>query len=546
MRAVVQSAPRLIPIDDENVACAARLPRAQRRPRFPGIALEPGIGSATVPWTGLLLALLYFALPAQAQVSARKNPPITGALTLSASHHYFQDESGKAILLSGSQTWNTLQDWGTKGAPQSLDFPQFVKFLTDRGHNFTLLWTIETPKFCNLPVVAGEPPQFTVSPFPWKRTGPGKATDGKPRFDLTQFDDEYFSRVRSRVEALDKAGVYAGVYLFTGEFLNLYRCADDGYPFTGANNVNGVDDGYKSGRRGIGAVSMTAPNAITRFQDAFVDKMVDTLDDLPNVLWIVSEEAPPQSLWWNRHLIEHLKSYEATKPHLHPVGYAAPIGVPDAVIYNSDADWVAPLAQVSPAASCGAGKPTCKVNVNDSDHSYFGMWNETPQQNRNFFWENFTSGAGVLFMDPYTVDYPREDRNHCVKPVDGICSAPDPRWENVRNTLGYILDLSRKVDLARMSPRDTLSSTGFCLATATGEAQYIVYAPAGGPFTVDLSPVPADHPLSVTWLNAATGTEAKAGTVSSGSPHQSFRPPFAGDAVLLLIDASADSPASRN
>src|SRR5579863_10258846 len=128
------------------------------------------------------------------------NPPITAALTISANHHYFRDGNGKAIVLSGSQTWNTLQDWGTNGTTQPLAFPQFVKFLTDHGHNFTLLWTIETPRFCDLPVSEGAPPQFTVSPFPWKRTGPGKATDGEPKFDLTKFDDSYFSRLRSRVE----------------------------------------------------------------------------------------------------------------------------------------------------------------------------------------------------------------------------------------------------------------------------------------------------------------------------------------------------------
>ena len=53
---------------------------------------------------------------------------------------------------------------------------------------------------------------------------------------------------------------------------------------------------------------MRAPNAITRFQDAYVDKVIDTLNDLPNVLWIISEEAPPSSLWWNDHLIAHVKS----------------------------------------------------------------------------------------------------------------------------------------------------------------------------------------------------------------------------------------------
>jgi hypothetical protein len=541
----VRSVPLLLSTAGGKAAFAARNHCAKECAPLFRLSIEPRVRSATVAWAASLLALAHIALPARAQAVVHANSPITSSLTVSENHHYFQDGNGKTVLLSGSQTWNTLQDWGTNGTPQPLDFSQFVKFLTDHGHNFTLLWTIETPKFCNLPVVAGEPPQFTVSPFPWERTGPGNATDGKPKFDLTKFDEAYFSRLRSRVETLDKAGVYAGVYLFTGEFLNLYRCSDDGYPFTGANNINGVDDRYKSGRRGIGAVTMTAPNAITRFQDAFVDKMVDTLDDLPNVLWIVSEEAPPQSLWWNRHLIEHLKAYEATKPHVHPVGYAAPIGVPDEVIYNSDADWVAPLAQVSPAASCGTGKPACKVNVNDSDHSYFGMWNETAQQNRNFFWENFTSGAGVLFMDPYLVDYPREDRNHCQNPTNGICTAPDPRYENVRKTLGYILEISREVDLARMSPRDTLSSTGFCLATDTGAAQYIVYAPAGGSFTVDLSQTPAAHRLSIAWFNPATGAETRADPVSAGSPHKAFTPPFAGDAVLLLMDTAGDGNSER-
>ncbi len=39
---------------------------------------------------------------------------------------------------------------------------------------------------------------------------------------------------------------------------------------------------------------MTAPNAVTAVQDAYVEKMVDTLNDLPNVVWIVSEESPQQ------------------------------------------------------------------------------------------------------------------------------------------------------------------------------------------------------------------------------------------------------------
>lgn len=487
--------------------------------------------------------LLMSTLRIQAQQPAfSSNPPITAPLTVSPNHHYFQDGSGHALLLSGSQTWNTLQDWGTGGSVQPLDFPAFVRFLSAHGHNFTLLWTIETPRFCNLPVIAGTPPPFTAGPFPWMRNGPGQATDGAARFDLSQFNPDFFHRLRSRVEALQRAGIYAGVYLFTGEFLNLYRCPNDGYPFTGANNINGIDDGYQSGRRGIASVSMTAPNAVTRLQDAYADKAIDILNDLPNVIWMISEEAPPTSKWWNQHLIAHIRSYELAKPHRHPIGYAAPVGVPDSVVYDSDADLVAPEVVVSPASSCGTGQPSCKVNVNDSDHSYFGMWNDTPQQNRNWAWENFTSGNQLLLMDPYVVDYPRENRNRCVAPVNGICSAPDKRWGNVRNTLGYILAFSRKMNLAAMAPRDTLCSTGYCLAdTNTNNPEYLIYAPAGGAFTVNLSAIGSSEQLSVEWFNPSTGAAIHAHSIPAGSAAQAFTPPFSGDAVLYLV-SGRDAP----
>ena len=152
---------------------------------------------------------------------------------------------------------------------------------------------------------------------------------------------------------LDAAGIYAGVYFFSGEFLLRFRCPGDGYPFTGGNNVNGIDDGG-----GTASVTMTAPNAITAIQDAYVKKIIDTLNDQPNVLWIVSEEAPAHSKWWNSHLIAVARDYESGKPFQHPIGYAAHRGVngvSDAAILNSDADWIAPTARISPTSSCGAG-----------------------------------------------------------------------------------------------------------------------------------------------------------------------------------------------
>jgi hypothetical protein len=408
-----------------------------------------------------------------------------------------------------------------------LDFDAFVKMLVAHHHNFTLLWMTELPTFHALPTTASAPPDFSVTPFPWQRTGPGNASDGKLKFDLTKFHQAYFDRLRDRVQRLHAADIYAGVYLFSAEWLLRFRFPGDGFPLTGSNNVNGIDDGG-----GIGAVTMTAPNAITKIQDAYVKKLIDTLNDLPNVLWIVSQEAPANSIWWNDHLIALVRSYEAGKPLQHPIGYGALDGGQDATLINSDADWIAPAARISPTTSCGSGHPRCKVNINDSDHSYWEIWNDSPQANRNYFWINFTNGNQTLFMDPYVVYYPRQNRNLCPSPVNGIGSGPDTRWENVRATMGYIRGYADRMNLAAMTPQGNLSSTGHGLACInTARPEILIYAPTGGSFTVDLPS--SRNPFAVEWMNPATGIKT-AGAVVNGGETRAFTPPFEGDAVLYL------------
>lgn len=458
--------------------------------------------------------------------------PIKAPLkALSTNPNYFGNDTGKAVYLTGSHTWNSLQDWGTNDSIQPLDFTAFVNMLVAHHHNFTLLWITELPTFHGLPSKVSSSPEFSVTPFPWQRTGPGNASDGKLKFDLSRFNQGFFDRLRKRVEQLNSSGIYAGVYFFSGEFVLRFRFAGDGYPFTGSNNVNGVDDGG-----GTDSLTMTAPNAITAIQDAYVKKVIDTLNDLPNVLWIVSQEAPANSQWWNSHLINVARSYEFGKPFQHPIGYGVLDNGTDDTIMNSDADWIAPGARISPTTSCGSGHPSCKVNINDSDHSYFGMWNDSPRVNRNFFWINFTQGNQTLFMDPYVVYYPRENRNLCPSPVDGIGSGPDARWNNVRDTMGFIRDYANQMNLAAMTPQGKLSTTGHVLAnTNATHPEFLIYTPSGGNFTVNLSG--SNGPFAIEWMNPSTGAKI-AGTEISGGATKTFISPFSEDAVLYLREAN--------
>jgi hypothetical protein len=70
---------------------------------------------------------------------------------------------------------------------------------------------------------------------------------------------------------------------------------------------------------------------------------------------------------------------------------------------------------------------------------------------------------------------------------------------------------------------------------ATG-AEYLVYAPNGGTFTVNLSAT--TRVLNVEWMNPSSGAITTGGTIAGGSANQPFTPPFSGDAVLYLVDAA--------
>jgi hypothetical protein len=142
-------------------------------------------------------------------------------------------------------------------------------------------------------------------------------------------------------------------------------------------------------------------------------------------------------------------------------------------------------------------------------------------------------------MDPYTVYYPRENRNLCASPNNAICTAPDARWDNFRDNLGYILSYSQKLDLDAAQPSATSCSTGYCLGqTPAVGAELLVYAPDGGTFSVDLSASPG-RTFRYEWFDPATGKVVSTGSIQGGSSSETFITPksIATDAVLYLVDS---------
>lgn len=443
----------------------------------------------------------------------------TGPLRVNpANPRYFTDGSGRAIYLTGSHTWSNLLDRGTLNPPSVVfDYNSYIKWMVSHNFNFMRLWTAELPNAGN----AVDPYEnFVASPWKWSRTGPGFANDGAPKFDLNQFNQMYFDRMRARIITARDNGIYASVMLFEGEEWESETNPKNGNPFQSSNNINEVN---------CMGTCPTDNSQISRevwsYEQAYIRKIIDTVDDLDNVLYEVSNEAgAPYSDSWQASVISFVKQYEAAKPKQHPVGMTFQYtGGSDLTLYKSTADWVSPEERLP----YGSGT---KVIINDTDHSY--PWRDLRRDGqsaqRAWVWQNFTLGNNVAFMDPYLVVWPHRNSPAGSTADPHIGTSPDKYWDVIRDAMGSTLTYANRMNLVAMAPQANLSSTHYCLANPGSE--YLVYQPSDGTFVVNL----LAGTYRYEWLNPSTSRISLAGTLVVASGNRSLKPPFSGDSVLYL------------
>jgi hypothetical protein len=312
-----------------------------------------------------------------------------------------------------------------------------------------------------------------------------------------------------RVVAAGELGIYASVMLFEGFSLHLTEAPDniEGHPFHAANNVNGVDirsiDDYQ--------VLPLEPR-VQAIQEAYVRKVVDTVHDLPNVLYEVANESSGggsidpkfaeqmklggvtawgDSTEWQYWVIRLVRQYEQENGYQpHPVGMTMQFPVPDpsrvnSTLFDSPADWVSPGSGVGPNDEQKPGgdwlaDPPAndghKVVISDTDH-YAPF-----QGDALWAWKSFLRGHNPILYDLGIMSG--------AKPADPTRSGPGTppyqAFEAARYALGDTLRYAQKVQLPAMVPRSELSSTGYALVDPGRE--YLVLQPQeqGGSFTVTL------------------------------------------------------------
>ena len=482
---------------------------------------------------------------------------------------YFTIASGKvaeqkAIYLTGSHIWHNFHDGMGPGAEcgeasERLDYDEYLKFLKEHGHNFIRLWRWEQFKS----QAAGGSFHLCMTPQPWSRTGAGTAKDGKPKFDLDSFDQSYFDRLRERVSAAGNEGIYVAVMFFDGWALHLSPAPDnvEGHPFHAANNVNGI---------GITSILdhqvLPLDPRVQALQEAYIRKVVDTVHDLPNVLWEVANELSgggtvnqefaqmmgfsevPEwgdSTEWQYWVIDVVKQYEKQMGYdRHPMGITMQFPVAEQTrvnepLFKSQAEWISPgyddeifaegrhpMEPDSPPSHWYADPPANdgrKIVISDTDHYAPG------QGDALWAWKSFLRGHHPILMDFGIIGG--------VNPPDPAAGSPGvppyDAFEAARYAMGDTLRYAEKMNLIEMEPHRDLASTGFALADPGKE--YLVLQPGetADPFTLTLEA----GTYAVEWFSVNSRETKSAGEVTvKKDGNSSFTTPFseAGPVVLYL------------
>ncbi len=424
---------------------------------------------------------------------------------------YFLNAAGKAVYLGGHQIFNDIQDYawqGTQKTPVLLDWSRHLEFMTERNLNYLRNWiTFST----------ASGPGSIVTPMPYARTGPGNARDGKPKFDLTQFDDAYFKRLYDRIHLAGKKDIVVSVMLFDVYSFNgerNYKQLWERNVFNGENNINDIHADTNGDSIGMEFFLEPTPR-IQQLQRAYVRKVVDSVNDLDNLIFEIANEC--SATQWQYDLIDFIHDYEARYKKKQHLVLMSP-GGPDVLgkwsphkeedITRSKADVIAVMDSWHDYRNDPPVNDLKRPAILDMDHV-----NPTASDTSLLPWKAFTRG---YHYDIY--DHPFEDR-----------LAESVSWERARKNVGATVRYSGKfADLAAVHPRPKLSSTSYCLAQEGRD--YVVVQPLSQQeFTIDLKP---GH-YQYEWFQIQTATVEKSGTTKAKGKER-FTAPFNGPAVLYL------------
>jgi hypothetical protein len=371
---------------------------------------------------------------------------------------------------------------------------------------------------------------------------PWEGSPDKNTFDLTRFNKAYFERLKDLVAYAEKKGIVVLITVHDGGIKWRYN----EHPFNAALGNGPLKKGnqyvalsnYNSEMPLVFKSSWSWQQKNQYFQERFCEKLIKELRPYSNVIYeLFNEGEQYNQKLRNKHEQHFLAFFRSRCKNLlmtntdHIAG-DIPHEDPKVDIISLHGGWEGRFKEFQtgfykmPPKPYLMSEPVPEYIGDGLANRLYKIFDRSGEmvdlkKVRRSVWEVTLGGAGWANQNDTSFGWDqnariyskRDDRGQAYK-FSGICSQ---FWNN------------RKIGFANMKPQGDLSSTGICMADEG--AEYVIYAPDGGRFTIDITK--AHGTLRANWYNPRNG-KFSSGMEFDGGKIQTFIAPDSNDWVLYI------------
>ena len=187
---------------------------------------------------------------------------------------YFSFRGKPRVLIAASEHYGSVVN-------RRFDFARYLAEAADKKQTMTrtflLFRELQGTRNPSSPLKP-ESPDYLA---PWPRTGPGKAMDGEPKYDLDRWNPEFFDRLHRFLSLASDYGIVVELTLFSNTYADRIWALN---PLRDQNNLQGV-----------GAVewqdyTSLRDSQIVNRQAAFARKIIQETSEYDNVYYEISNE----------------------------------------------------------------------------------------------------------------------------------------------------------------------------------------------------------------------------------------------------------------
>jgi len=430
--------------------------------------------------------------------------------------HYFQYQGKPALLITSAEHY---------GAVINLDFDYAIYLETLAKDNLNLTRVFTGPYV--EPAGAFHIEKNTLAPLPekficpWARSEMPGFADGGKKFDLSKWDEAYFSRLHDFMKEAEKRNIIVELTLFCPFY------GDHQWQLSPLNPINNINGGESIDRTHV--YTLDKSGNLLSVQETLARKIVAELKGYPNLIYEICNEPyfGGVTMEWQHHIADVITEAEKDFENKHIISQNIANG---SEVINDPHPSVS-VFNFHYATPPVAVKHNYRLNkvIGDNETGFKGNADSTYRKEG---WA-FIFAGGALYNN-LDYSFTAEHENGTFKYP---ATQPGGGSPALRKQLAVLKDFINTFDFLEMKPDTTVLRDRYMFSAAEvlseNGKQYGVYLFGKGPLNIRLS-IPAGT-YSVTFLNPLTGESHAGEAVKSDGELALTTPPFDEDVAIKIV-----------